>query len=93
MTRERDNLPLNKLERMYEGTKIWVSYYRQNIRRFAKDYFGLSLKPFQDVLMYVIQDNQQSVVIASRGLGKSWLLAVYMCCVAVLYPGKLLCLD
>lgn len=88
MTKDRNNLPANKQERLLEGTKIWVSYYRANIHRFARDYLGVNLKPFQDVMIYAIHDNQQSVVIASRGLGKSWILAVYMCCVAILYPGK-----
>lgn len=85
--RDRINLSSNKQERLYEGTKIWCDYYRQNIHIFAKQYLGLNLKPFQDVMMYEIQDNQMSCIIASRGLGKSWILAVYMVCVAILYPG------
>ena len=31
--------------------------------------------------------NSNSVFIASRGLGKSWLTAVYVVCYAILYPG------
>ena len=85
--RDRQKLSPNKQERLYEGAKIWVNYYRQNIHRFAKDYLGLNLKPFQDVMIYAIQDNQMSCIVASRGLGKSWILAVYMVCVAILYPG------
>ena len=91
-SKERSNLPLNKAERQKEGTKIWVSYYRQNIHRFAKDFLGLDLKPFQDIILYEIQDNNKTCLITSRGLGKSWILAVYMVCVAILYPGLKICI-
>lgn len=90
-SKERSNLPLNKSERQKEGTKIWANYYRQNIHRFAKDFLGLDLKPFQDIVLFEIQDNNKTCLITSRGLGKSWILAVYMVCVAILYPGKFLC--
>lgn len=92
-TKDRKLLSPNKQERLYEGAKIWTNYYRQNIHRFAKDYLGLNLKPFQDVMMYSVHSNDQSVIIASRGLGKSWILAVYMCCVAILYPGILITIS
>lgn len=67
ITKERDHLPQNKQERLYEGTKIWTNYFRQNIHRFAKMYLGVNLKPFQDVMIYCVHDNQQTCIIASRG--------------------------
>ena len=75
--RDRINLSSNKQERLYEGTKIWCDYYRQNIHIFAKQYLGLNLKPFQDVMMYAIQDNQMSVVIASRGKSLPIYIEIY----------------
>ena len=86
-SKKRSNLSLNKKERQIEGTKIWVSYYRQNIARFATDFLGVKLKPFQHILLHEFHQNSNSVFIASRGLGKSWLTAVYVVCYAILYPG------
>ena len=87
-TKKRDGLSPNKRERLDEGIKIWVSFYRQNIHRFAIDYLGIQLKPFQVVLLYMIERNLKSCLITSRGLGKSWLIALYCCCRAILYPGQ-----
>ncbi len=87
-TRKRDNLSPNKRERLNEGIKIWTAFYRQNIHRFVADYLGIQLKPFQVVLLYMIEKNLRSCLITSRGLGKSWLVALYCCCRAILYPGQ-----
>ena len=87
-TKKRDGLSPNKRERLDEGIKIWTSFYRQNIHRFAIDYLGIQLKPFQVVLLYMIERNLKSCLITSRGLGKSWLIALYCCCRAILYPGQ-----
>lgn len=86
--KKREGLSPNKRERLDEGVKIWVSFYRQNIHRFAIDYLGIQLKPFQVVLLYMIERNLKSCLITSRGLGKSWLIALYCCCRAILYPGQ-----
>ena len=66
-TRKRDNLSPNKRERLDEGIKIWTSFYRQNIHRFAADYLEIQLKPFQVVLLYMIEKNLRSCLITSRG--------------------------
>ena len=87
-TKKREGLSPNKRERLDEGIKIWTSFYRQNIHRFAIDYLGIQLKPFQVVLLYMIEKNLKSCLITSRGLGKSWLIALYCCCRAILYPGQ-----
>ena len=87
-TKKRDGLSPNKRERLDEGIKIWTSFYRQNIHRFAIDYLGIQLKPFQVVLLYMIERNLKSCLITSRGLGKSWLIALYCCRRAILYPGQ-----
>lgn len=86
--RKRDGLSPNKRERLDEGVKIWVSFYRQNIHRFVADYLEIQLKPFQVVLLYMIERNLKSCLITTRGLGKSWLIALYCCCRCILYPGQ-----
>ena len=87
-TKKREGLSPNKRERLDEGIKIWVSFYRQNIHRFVADYLEIQLKPFQVVLLYMIEKNLKSCLITTRGLGKSWLIALYCCCRCILYPGQ-----
>ena len=87
-TKKREKLSPNKRERLNEGVKIWTAFYRQNIHRFVADYLGIQLKPFQVVLLYMIEHSLKSCLITSRGLGKSWLIALYCCCRAILYPGQ-----
>lgn len=86
--KKREKLSPNKRERLNEGVKIWTAFYRQNIHRFVADYLGIQLKPFQVVLLYMIEYNLKTCLITSRGLGKSWLIALYCCCRAILYPGQ-----
>lgn len=74
-------------ERILEGVGIWASYYRANIHRFAIDYLHISLKTFQIFLLYMMNWSQTFVFIASRGLGKSFISAVFCCCRCILYPG------
>lgn len=66
----------------------YVSFYRDNIHRFAEDYIGVVLKPFQKFLMYMLHHHDFSLFVMTRGIGKSWLIAVYACCLAVLYPNS-----
>ena len=36
------------------SVKMWASFYRANIHRFATDYLGLALFPFQMVLLFMM---------------------------------------
>ena len=85
-TVDRDNLSRSSRDNYIEGLHIWVAYWRCNIHRFALDFLGLKLKPFQILLLYLMHVNNFVMVIAARGLGKSFLIAIYCCCVAILYP-------
>ena len=44
--KKRKNLSNRKRDRLNEGMKIWTSFYRLNIHRFAIDYLGLNLYLF-----------------------------------------------
>lgn len=67
---------------------MYVSYYRQNIHRFAEDFIGVKLKPFQKFLIYMLHQNSYSLLVMTRGIGKSWLIGLYACCLAILYPNS-----
>lgn len=69
-----------------EKIKIWTSYYRQFPYKFVEDYLGIHLKLFQKILLYCMMHFYFFMFIASRGLGKTWLTAIFCVCRAVLYP-------
>lgn len=83
---KRNNLSKNSYENSMDGIGIWCSFYRENPHRFIMDYFGFKLHLFQQILIYAMDKVDTFCFLASRGLGKSWLTAVYCCCRAVLYP-------
>lgn len=65
---------------------LWVTFWRRNLHRFATDYLGLSLKLYQIIMLYLMGINNTFVCIASRASAKSFVIAIYACCKAILYP-------
>lgn len=53
-----------------EGVKLFCSFYRTNIHRFAIDYLQLPLFSFQMILLYMMNINNFFYFVASRGLGE-----------------------
>ena len=66
----------------------WNTYYRRNLHRFAQDYFGFSLHFYQVLILWAMSWSRLVVVIAARAASKSFVIAIYACCEAVLYPGS-----
>lgn len=71
-----------------EKLKEWVGFYRENPHRFAEDYLGVKLKTFQKILVYLCFKYPFFTFLASRGLGKSWLIALIAIIKCILYPGS-----
>lgn len=67
---------------------LWNTYYRRNIHRFSMDYLGLRLFWYQILILWAMSWSRLIVVIASRAAAKSYVIAVYACCRAILYPGS-----
>lgn len=65
---------------------LWVTFWRRNLHRFATDYLGLKLKLYQTIMLYLMGINNTFVCIASRASSKSFVIAIYACCKAILYP-------
>ena len=61
----------NREERFRTGIKTWVGFYRSNIHRFAKDYMGLDLFLFQQILLYLMNKISFFMYIAARGMSLS----------------------
>lgn len=68
--KQRKDAPKNKSERLNEGVLEWTSFYRANPHRFIKDYFGIELKLFQIILIFMMFHSNIVYFIASRGLGR-----------------------
>ncbi|WP_101773507.1 terminase large subunit domain-containing protein [Peptostreptococcus faecalis] len=81
-------MPKNPIEAYKKSMKEWIQFWRANPHRFAQDYLQLRLKPFQQVMLYMFNKNKTNILIATRGIGKSFMTAVYACCMAILYPNS-----
>lgn len=77
-----------KSQRLMEGVAYWGSFYRKNPQRFVKDYLNIQLKVFQKILIYMMMVSTNFMYLASRGQGKSWLLALYCVVRCILFPGS-----
>lgn len=69
-----------------------ASYYRANPHRFVKEFLHIDLRWFQKIIIYAMNEYPAFCMIASRGLGKSFLIAIYCCVRCVLYPGTKICI-
>jgi len=76
-----------KSERLMNGVAEWCAFYRSRPDIFAEEVLGISLKPFQKILLYCMIHYNYTMFLASRGLGKTWLTALYCVVRCILYPG------
>ena len=81
-----------KSERIMNGIAAWASFYRSNPHRFVKDYLNINLKLFQKILLYEMMHNNYFMYIASRGLGKTWLTALFCIVRCILFPKTKICI-
>ena len=66
----------------------WNTFFRRNLHLFATMYLGLSLHFYQIIILYFMGISDLFVMIAARGAAKSFIIAIYSCCRAILYPGS-----
>ena len=76
-----------KSERLMNGIAYWAAFYRKNPQRFCADFLNIQLKLFQKILIYMMMVSTNFMYLASRGQGKSWLIALYCVVRCILYPG------
>lgn len=70
---------------------IWTSFYRANPQRFAKDFLDVSLKKYQVVELKEMMDNNTSVLVGSRGIAKTFMVALFCIIRCILYPKSRIC--
>ena len=83
---------MTRYERVMEGAEAWIAFYRANPHRLAKDYLHLNLHLFQKILIIMMNWSSTTVFIGSRGIGKSFLSAVFCVIRCILYPGTKICI-
>lgn len=89
--KEKNNEQLtadSKYERIMEGLDVWTAFYRANPVRLLIDYFGMKwIRPFQQILIMYMFECNNFMTIASRGMGKTMIVAAFLCAYCTLYPG------
>ena len=85
-------MPAATNSRVAEGAAYWAAFYRNNVWRFARDYLHLNLKLFQIIILTMMMKCTVFAAIAARGIGKTYLSAVYAVCRCILYPGTKVCI-
>ena len=83
---------MSRIDKITAGAARWCSYYRANPHRFAKDYLHLNLHLFQKILIIMMNWSSTTAFIGSRGIGKSFLSAVFCVIRCILYPGTKICI-
>lgn len=83
---------MTRNDKITEGVGIWTAYYRARPYKFAEDYLHLDLKLFQAILLVAMNVSTIFIMIAARGIGKSFLSAVFCVIRCILYPGTKICI-
>ena len=83
---------MTRTEKILHGVGVWTAYYRARPHKFAEDYLHLDLKLFQKILLIAMNINTIFIMIAARGIGKSFLSAVFCVIRCILYPGTKICI-
>lgn len=79
--------PANEQNIDFEEWAKFISYYRYYIDEFASDILKCNVFPFQRLILRSMAKYQNSMLICCRGLGKSYISALFMICTAILFPG------
>lgn len=64
----------------------WIYLYRKNIDIFCEIHFGVRLYLFQKFWLYELGNSESYVCTATRGISKSFIIALFGCALATLYP-------
>ncbi|MBQ0035587.1 MAG: terminase family protein [Firmicutes bacterium] len=77
----------DKQERIMETVAWRAGYYRANPHRYVSEVLGLSLKWFQQILLWAMMNYNFVMYLAARGQGKTYLTALFCCVRCILFPG------
>lgn len=81
----------NKTDKIMQTIAFRAAYYRENPHIFCEEYLNVKLKLFQKILIFMMNYCYYFMFLASRGLGKTFLTALFCCVRCILYPGTKIC--
>ena len=70
------------------NTFLWSTLFSRNFHKLATDYLGIKLHLYQQLILYLMGISQLIVIIACRAAAKSFIIALYACCKAIIKPGS-----
>ena len=70
----------------YERIVDWITFYRRNIPVFVEHYLQIPLHWYQIIWLYLLNIYISVVIIAGRASAKSYVIAIFSCAKAILYP-------
>lgn len=70
--------------------KLWVAYWRANPHRFAEEVLNVRLRLFQKFVLWAMNFSTKTTLITCRGLGKTFLTALFCTIRCILYPGTII---
>jgi hypothetical protein len=82
---------MTRAQKIAEGAARWGAYYRLHPAQFVKDYLHINLHLFQKILITMMFWSRVFIVIGYRGLGKTFISAIYCVTRCILYPGTRVC--
>lgn len=77
----------DKQQKIMETVAWRAGYYRSNPHRYVIDVLRLSLKWFQQILLWCMMHYNFVMYLAARGQGKTYLTALFCCVRCILFPG------
>lgn len=80
---------MSKTEKFAARIKMWTQYWRSNPHRACEDLLNVRLKLFQKIVLCAMNDNSKTIMITCRGLGKTFLTAIFCALRCILYPGSI----
>lgn len=83
---------MSRYDVILDGAARWGAWYRKHPDKFAEEYLHIKLRTFQRVLLVMMFWSTTFVLIACRGLGKTYLSAIYCIARCILYPGTRVCI-
>lgn len=84
LNKNMDNM--TKSNKLMNGIGIWCSYYRLFPHIFVREYLGINLRVFQQILIYFMMHFNYFMYLASRGQGKTFLTSIFCVTRCILFP-------
>lgn len=83
----------SRYENVMDGAAYCGAVYRCNPDVFAELYLHIRLRLFQRIILIMMFWSTAFALIASRGIGKTFISAVYCVIRCILYPGTVCCIS